>query len=134
MSSEPTAPPDPPPARPLRVSAAQGGQRLDLFLAEQLALSRAQARRLLARGAVAVDGRPAAEDAKGRALAPGSVVSVKPFRRPEAQRARPEPDAPLPVLASGEGWLAVDKTAGVPVHPLREDYERSRVASINASI
>jgi len=35
-------------------------------------------------------------------------------------RAIPQPDLPLVVLASGLGWLAVDKPAGMPVHPLRD--------------
>jgi 23S rRNA pseudouridine1911/1915/1917 synthase len=115
----------------LEVAAADGGRRLDVFLAERLALSRAEVRRLLAGGAVAVDGRPVAGAAKGTALAAGSRVEVAPFSRPDERRALPDPDAPLAVLASGPGWLAVDKPAGVPVHPLRET-ERGSV--LNAVI
>jgi 23S rRNA pseudouridine1911/1915/1917 synthase len=103
------------------VGPADRGRRLDVFLAEKLALSRAQARRLLARGAVRVDGRLLARSAKGRPLALGASVAVEPFRRPEQQRVQPEPGAALRVLASGPGWLAVDKPAGTPVHPLEED-------------
>lgn len=103
------------------VSAAEAGRRLDLFLAERLGLSRAQARRLLARGAVQLDGRRASESEKGTGLAAGVSVSIEPFRRAEEQLARPEPEAQLVVLAEGPGWLAVDKPAGMPVHPLRED-------------
>jgi len=76
---------------------------------------------LLARGAVSVGGRSVNEDAKGLNLQPGPVVEVTPFSRPEDQRARPAPDRPLDLLARGSGWLAVDKAAGTPVHPLRED-------------
>lgn len=107
--------------RALRVGGEHAGRRLDLFLAERLGLSRAQARRLLARGAVRVDGRPVAASAKGRALRPGAIVEVAPFTRPGERRARAEPAAPLRVLAEGEGWLAVDKPAGAPVHPLAGD-------------
>lgn len=32
-----------------------------------------------------------------------------------------EVTAPLTILAEGPGWIAVDKPAGWPVHPLRED-------------
>ena len=103
------------------VRAGEAGRRLDLFLAERLGLSRAQARRLLARGAVRVAGRTASEREKGSALAEGTQVAVEPFRRPDEAEARPEPDAELSVLAEGPGWLAVDKAAGAPVHPLRED-------------
>ncbi len=67
-----------------------------------------------------VDGRTVGVGAKGTPLAPETVVEVAPFVRPEQQRAVAEPQAPLAVLSSGPGWVAVDKPAGVPVHPLRE--------------
>ena len=121
-------PPDTPEPRSLPVHPEESGRRLDLFLAERLRLSRAQARRLLARGAVSVAGRSVAESAKGERLEAGVSVEVAPFTRPESQRAIAEPDAPPRVLAEGPGWLAVDKPAGSPVHPLRED-ERGAVLS-----
>jgi 23S rRNA pseudouridine1911/1915/1917 synthase len=120
------------PPRSLRVGPADRGRRLDLFLAEKLALSRAQARRLLARGAVRVDGRLLAESAKGRPLPAGASVEVEPFRRPEQQRVEPEPGAALQVRASGPGWLAVDKPAGTPVHPLEEDERGTLLGALAA--
>lgn len=99
----------------------ESGRRLDVFLAERLGLSRAQTRRLLARGAVAVAGRTAGASDKGVEVRAGDAITVAPFTAPGAERPVPEPDAELSVLAEGEGWLAVDKPAGVPVHPLRED-------------
>ena len=105
----------------LPVREEDRGHRLDRFLAEHLRLSRSQVRRLLARGAVSVGGRSVNEDAKGLNLQPGPVVEVTPFARPEDQRALSAPDQPLRLLARGSGWLAVDKAAGTPVHPLRED-------------
>ncbi len=109
------------PRQSLPIQDEDRGQRLDRFLAERLRLSRSQVRRLLARGAVSVGGRSVDEDAKGLSLQPGPVVEVTPFARPEHQRALSAPDQPLGVLARGSGWLAVDKPAGTPVHPLRED-------------
>lgn len=109
------------PRQSLPIREEDRGQRLDRFLAEHLRLSRSQVRRLLARGAVSVGGRSVNEDAKGLNLQPGPVVEVTPFARPEDQRALSTPDQPLQLLASGSGWLAVDKPAGTPVHPLRED-------------
>jgi 23S rRNA pseudouridine1911/1915/1917 synthase len=109
------------PSRSLPVSAADTGRRLDLFLAEKLALSRAQVRRLLASGAVQLDGRAVGDSAKGERLAVGVQVAVAPFKRADEQRALADAGAALAVLAQGPGWLAVDKPAGMPVHPLRED-------------
>ena len=109
------------PHQSLPIREEDRGQRLDRFLAEHLRLSRSQVRRLLVRGAVSVGGRSVNEDSKGLSLQPGPVVEVTPFARPEDQRALSAPDQPLGVLARGSGWLAVDKPAGIPVHPLRED-------------
>jgi len=115
-----------PELRVLEVMAGDGGRRLDVFLAERLSLSRSEVRRLLARGDVSVDGRPVSASGKGILLGAGAKVGVAPFIRPSERRALPDADAPLDVLASGAGWLAVDKPAGMPVHPLRED-ERGTV-------
>ncbi|MGH0031585.1 MAG: RluA family pseudouridine synthase [Myxococcota bacterium] len=108
-------------AQLLEVGGDETGTRLDVFLAERLGLSRAQTRRLLARGVVRVAGRDVGEDAKGVAVRAGEEIAVLPFTAPADQRVVPEPDAPLPVVAEGPGWLALDKPAGVPVHPLAED-------------
>lgn len=106
--------------RTLEVGSDDAGRRLDLFLADRLQLSRSQTRRLIARGVVCVDGRPVAAEAKGAAVTAGTRVAVAPFTRPEHLRAAPQPELPLRVLAQGPGWLALDKPAGVPVHPLEE--------------
>lgn len=95
--------------------------RLDVFLAEKLELSRAQARRLLARGAVRIGSRTLSERAKGERLERGVTVEVARFARPEHERALAEPEAALAELARGPGWLALDKPAGKPVHPLAPD-------------
>ncbi|HTF34643.1 MAG TPA: pseudouridine synthase [Myxococcota bacterium] len=118
------------PARTLVVSEQDAGRRLDAYLAAQLGLSRAAARRLLARGAVRVEGRPAT--VKGGALAAGSQVEVEaftpePFLRPEA-----EPELPLHVLAQGPGWLVVDKPSGVPVHALAPGEKGSLLSAVAA--
>ncbi|MCG8590460.1 MAG: RluA family pseudouridine synthase [Proteobacteria bacterium] len=103
------------------VEAADADQRLDRFLAERLDLSRAQVRRLLAEGAVRLGDQEASARHKGTPLRVGDRVVVAAHRSPADQRIRPEPDRPLSVLTEGEGWLAVDKPAGWPVHPFRED-------------
>jgi 23S rRNA pseudouridine1911/1915/1917 synthase len=58
-------------------------------------------------GEVELDG---ARVRAGTVLRRGAVVSY--------ERAHREPDVPLavPVIADGDGWIAVDKPAGLPVH------------------
>ncbi len=112
-----------PDVRAFTVGSDAAGTRLDVHLARTLEISRAQSRRLLARGAVSLDGRRLAEKDKGVSLVEGSRLEVESFRPPSEQSPQPEPEggAPAPkVLASGEGWLVVDKPPGMPVHPLHD--------------
>jgi 23S rRNA pseudouridine1911/1915/1917 synthase len=108
------------PAR-FEVAAAGAGARLDVFLASALGVSRAEARRLLGRGLVRVGGAPRSAAEKGERLAAGTKVEVEPFVPSAEQRPVPEPEIALTVLAEGPGWLVVDKPAGMPVHPFREE-------------
>jgi 23S rRNA pseudouridine1911/1915/1917 synthase len=96
--------------------------RVDVFLAAELGLSRSQARGLLAAGAVRLEGRTLRPGDKGLALPGVGVVEVAPWRPPADQHVPPATSlegAPV-VVAEAPGWLAVDKPAGMPVHPLRE--------------
>jgi 23S rRNA pseudouridine1911/1915/1917 synthase len=117
-----------PPPRVIGLGAADRGVRLDLFLAAELGLSRGQVRRLLESGAVRLDGRPMRLGDKGLLLPGAGEIEVASWR-PPGEQAIPLPAAGAagPVrLAEGPGWLALDKPAGMPVHPLRED-ERDTV-------
>ena len=116
----------------LEVAPAEAGRRLDVFLAERLRLSRGRARRLLASGAVRIGARTLAEGDKGLALCAGERVLVAAAARAEAERIVAEPDAELHVLARGAGWLAVDKPAGVPVHPLAAGERGTLLSAVAA--
>lgn len=110
-----------PASRLIELGSRHRGARLDILLAAELELSRAQVRRLLVSEAIRLDGRALGLSDKGMP-APGSgTLEVTAWRAPADQVVRPEAAvATLRVLASGAGWLAVDKPAGMPVHPLRE--------------
>ncbi len=119
------------PAR-FAVEPAAAGVRLDAFLAASLGVSRAEARRLLARGAVRVDGRSRGAPEKGERLGTGARVEVEPFVPAAERRPAAEPELALRVLAEGPGWLVVDKPAGMPVHPLREDERGTALGFVAA--
>jgi 23S rRNA pseudouridine1911/1915/1917 synthase len=116
----------------LEVEAQEAGRRLDVFLGDRLSLSRTGARRLLASGAVRIGGRAVAEGDKGLALSAGERVEVGAAARAEAERIPQEPGAPLCVLAEGPGWLAVDKPAGTPVHPLASGERGTLLGAVAA--
>ena len=92
-------------------------RRLDHAVAAVAGVSRRHAQRLIAAEQVRVNGRPARVGDKGSLVAGSDRVTVA----DRFDRVTPEPDAPLHVLAGGEGhgWVAVDKPAGQPVHPLQ---------------
>jgi 23S rRNA pseudouridine1911/1915/1917 synthase len=103
-----------------RVEADAGGQRVDHLVAALLpGVSIAAARRLLAAGAVRVDGRVVR---KGTRLGPGQEIEIDEAQlaagEPRAARVVADADVALTVLYADAAMIAVAKPAGVPSHPL----------------
>jgi len=97
----------------LRVPSSAAGSRLDRFLAEQPEVgTRAAAERLLAAGAVLVDGlrRP-----KSHKLQGGEELELDPS--PIAERPLEEEPLEIRIAYEDEHLLVVDKPAGLVVHP-----------------
>jgi len=111
----------PPAVHEFEITDEEAHERLDIVLSRRLDLSRAQTRRLLEEGGVSLDGSPVGRAVKGLAVEAGSRVGVEGFVHPREREAVPTPDVPLVVLGEGPGWVAVDKPAGTPVHPLEAD-------------
>ena len=103
--------------RTFRADRGDAGSRLDRVLRRHLAdlhgTSRAELQRWVEQGRVWVNGRPASKPAAR--VAPGDEVAVtvpeQPARPLQAQ------SIPLRVLYEDEHLLAVDKPAGLVVHP-----------------
>ena len=96
----------------LTLTVEAGAARLDAFLHGAFpALSRRFVRRLIAEGAVCVNGQPAA---KGIRVAPGDRVTLPDL--PEV--IAPEPQLALPVLHEDDAVVALDKPGGMPGHAL----------------
>ncbi len=105
------------PQRSFEVGPADAGQRLDAVVARALGLSRGWVRKLLDAERVLLAGRPAA---KGTILRAGDRVDVLDFAGPEAGPIA-NPAIALPILRESGGLVAVDKPAGLQVHPLDPD-------------
>ena len=95
------------------VSLDLAGRRIDVAVAERCPeLSRAQARRLIDRGGVSVDGsavKPAYRLRRGEKVE-GTL--------PEAEPHELAPEAiPLSILYEDPTWIVLDKPAGLVVHP-----------------
>jgi len=112
-------------------TASVDGQpmRVDRLLADELGVSRAQAKRLLERGQVMLDGKTLAPGDKGRMIAPGQELAVHAFVAPDHAMPIANDDEAVKELASGSGWVALDKPAGMDVHPLDPD-ERNTLLNV----
>jgi 23S rRNA pseudouridine1911/1915/1917 synthase len=108
------------------VAAADAGQRLDHYLTRREVLgSRSQVTRLIAEGAVRVDGRAVKAGAPLRA---GARVVAE--RRVEPDSG-PRPEAiALDVLYEDEWLLAIDKPAGLVVHPAPGHWQGTLVNAL----
>jgi 23S rRNA pseudouridine1911/1915/1917 synthase len=91
----------------------EGGQRLDLVIAGAFEeLSRSQVQRLIKSGAVTVDGRLSKPAYR---VEPGEQISIL-VPEEKDEPVRPEP-IPLDVIYEDASLLAVNKPAGLVVHP-----------------
>ena len=98
----------------LTYTGAPAAVRLDVFLAEAVGeLTRSRAARLIRDGVVTVNGRPALP---ARRLQSGD--SVQGTLPPVAEELTPEP-GPISALLATDEFIAVDKPAGIVMHPAR---------------
>jgi 23S rRNA pseudouridine1911/1915/1917 synthase len=96
-----------------RVEPAPPQDRLDAYVAARVeALSRSQVVRLLASGAILVDGAPATKSESPR---PGSQIEVA-VPEPDPSDLVPE-DLPLTIVHEDRDLAVIDKAAGMVVHP-----------------
>lgn len=102
----------------LRVEAKDAGQRLDVFLCQQLGLSRRQAHRVIDGGGVTIQGRPVGAVVKGTLLEVGWQVCMAQLHTGPSALVTPQRQSPLKILQEGDGFVVVDKPAGMAVHPL----------------
>ena len=104
-----------PSVRLVRVDEGGAGQRLDNFLIRLLkGVPKTHVYRVIRSGEVRVNKGRAAADTR---LAEGDEVRVPPVRVAERED-KPVPGREFPILFEDDHLIAVDKPAGVPVHPL----------------
>ena len=98
---------------PLILTAQEGGERLDAFVASQVEdLTRSAAQRLLEQGAVTSGGKPLKKNAK---TTPGMVVEVL-LPDPQPVEIVPQ-NIPLNVVYEDDDVIVVNKPVGLVVHP-----------------
>jgi 23S rRNA pseudouridine1911/1915/1917 synthase len=106
----------------LRAPPEMAGMRLDRFVQSQLKrTSRTRAQVIVAKGAYAPDARRLRSNDRVRAE---QLVCL--WRAPWDEQA---PDVTIPVLHEDDALVAIDKPAGIPVHPTAR-YHKSTVVKL----
>lgn len=110
----------------LVVGEEDAAARLDAFLAQRLSqFSRVKLRRAISAGGVLVDGQ---RTKVAYRLNPGQVVTVV---LPELPREGPEPEEiPLDILYEDEHLAALNKPAGMVVHPSKGHWSGTLTAAL----
>jgi 23S rRNA pseudouridine1911/1915/1917 synthase len=126
-SSDPASETNPPNIVDFTVLSSQT-ERLDRFLADQMAISRTQAARLVADKRVSVDGKP------GRAshlLSRGQRVVVRVPAQEPPRSIRPAA-IPLTLVFEDDHLAVIDKPAGLVVHPAPGHWDDTLVNALVA--
>src|ERR1700756_1063472 len=120
-----------PPLRRLTVPEEANGQRLDLFLVQQLSdVSRSRVQLLLQQGSVLINGKLVKSSHKLRS---GETISILGDPQPAPLRATAEA-IPLEIVYEDEDLAVVNKPAGMMVHAGAgaTDEARNRGTLVNA--
>jgi RluA family pseudouridine synthase len=111
------------------VARNEDGLRLDRLLAARLPFaSRTRVARWIRAGRARLDGRVV--DRAGVPAAAGQRVDVRIEKRPRDSEAALDDLLALEPLARGDGWLAIEKPAGVPCHPAGNDVKRTLLTAL----
>ncbi len=105
------------------------GKRLDAFLVESLATSRALVAEAIDRKWLTLNGRPSK---KGARLKAGDEVEIRQLRETEDWKAFPNAEIAIPVVHEEKEFLVIDKPAGLPVHPLTPEDTATVVSGLLA--
>ena len=93
--------------------------RCDRFLMEALSLSRREALLLLKHNRVAIGKRRLSVKHKGLQLEAGTKLMIETYTDLLSDTILPNPKLRLNLLTQGDGYVIVDKPAGMPVMPLQ---------------
>ena len=114
--------------RILQIDAAQAGERLDRALVDEAeGLTRSAVQKLLERGMITVNGKPATKNTK---LKCGDVVEMI-LPEPQEITAKPE-HIPLDIVYEDSDLLVVNKPKGMVVHPAPGHTEGTLVNALLA--
>jgi len=111
------------------VARGEHGLRLDRLLAARLPFaSRTRVAGWIRAGRARIDGVDTAR--AGAPVSAGQRVELTIEKRPRDADQPLDDLLALPVLARGDGWLALEKPAGVPCHPAGNEIKRTLLTAL----
>jgi 23S rRNA pseudouridine1911/1915/1917 synthase len=97
--------------RTIKIPEGAASERLDVFLASNLSVSRSQIQKRIESGAIVVNGKP---ERASYVVEPGDEVSVE---LPESQIKQAINPPKIPILYEDDDLMVVDKPSGLSMHP-----------------
>jgi len=94
------------------VETAEAGERLDTFLAQKTGITRSQVQKIIEKGEVSVNGRPASQNFRVKV---GDAVTINTSEKKDGVL-EPEP-IPVDILYKDDYLVVVNKPAGMVVYP-----------------
>jgi 23S rRNA pseudouridine1911/1915/1917 synthase len=98
------------------IEIQKSGERIDIFLARHTGLPRAQIQKLIKQGSITVDGKIEPADFRVEEKNSIRIDSFNIKREAPAMSPRKEYGGKIGIVCETEGYLVVDKPAGLPVH------------------
>jgi 23S rRNA pseudouridine1911/1915/1917 synthase len=111
--------------------AALDRERIDRVVSIIAGVSRSDASRLIASGAVSIDGHPV--QAGKQRVTTGQIIVIDTSRLPDVELPRGDPDVLVDVVYADEHLIVVNKHAGIVVHPGPGHAEGTLVNGLLAS-
>lgn len=103
----------------LPITANDAGMRIDKFLAQALGLSRREVLLVLEHKCVYLNNHTLTQKAKGQLITATDSLSIADYSNIISTEIIANPNIKLEILSEGNGYVVVDKPAGLPVMPLK---------------
>lgn len=105
----------------LTVTSEQAGMRIDKFLARALELTRREVLLVLEHKCISLNNQKLTLKSKGKLLNEKDLITVSNYKDILSTTILPNPQLTPDILATGDGYLVVNKAAGMPVMPLKPE-------------
>jgi len=116
----------------LTVTSEQAGMRIDKFLAIALELTRREVLLVLEHKCISLNNQKLTLKSKGKLLIEKDLLTISNYSDILSTTILPNPQLDLDILSTGDDYLVVNKTAGMPVMPLKPEETDTVLNAVTA--